>query len=86
MGSVFVLFCYALLCAHSSFAIIFKRKRKPDCFAIIVLQMCYNYKCSVALLHGAVERSAVCDYAFFLIILNYVLVNIIIVIMKSFDH
>ena len=25
---VFVLFCYALLCVHSSFVIILKRKRK----------------------------------------------------------
>ena len=28
MSSVFVFFCYALLCVHSSFAIILKRKRK----------------------------------------------------------
>ena len=27
-SSVFALFCYALLCVHSSFAIILKRKRK----------------------------------------------------------
>ena len=45
----------------SSFAIIFKRK-KADCFAIIVLQMLCYYKCSaVALPHGAVGWSAVCD-------------------------
>ena len=37
------LFCYALLCVHSSFAIILKRKEKAGCFAIIV------YKCSVTI-------------------------------------
>ena len=31
------------------------------CFAIIGLQMNCNYKCSVALPHGAVGWSAVCD-------------------------
>ena len=30
-------------------------------FAIIVLQMYCNYKCSVALPHGAVGWSALCD-------------------------
>ena len=36
------LFCYALLCVHSSYAIILERKRKLAAFAIIVLQMyCY---------------------------------------------
>ena len=50
------LFCYALLCVHSSFAIILKRMRK-----IIVLQMYYYSKCSVALPHGALGWSAVCD-------------------------
>ena len=54
---VFVLlFCYALFCVHSSFAIILKRKRK-----FIVLQMYSYYKCPVALPHGAVGWSAVCD-------------------------
>ena len=38
------LFCYALLCVHSSFAIIL-----AGCFAITVLQMYCYYKCSVAL-------------------------------------
>ena len=46
------LFCYELLCVHSSFAIILKRKRKI-CFAIIALQM-YCYNCYGALRHGAV--------------------------------
>ena len=54
-------FCYALLCVHYSFAIILKRKRKLVAFAIIVLQMHCYYKCSVALPHGAVGWSAVCD-------------------------
>ena len=52
------LFCYALLCVHSSFAI-----ERDCCFAIIVLQMYsyYMYKCFVALPHGVVGLSAVCD-------------------------
>ena len=45
------LFCYALLCVHSSFAIIFKRKKKL--IALVLL--------SVALPPGAVSWSAVCD-------------------------
>ena len=49
------LICYALLCVHSSFAIILKR-----CFAIIVQQIYCYYKCSVTLPHG-VGWSAVCD-------------------------
>ena len=70
------LFCYALLCVHSSFAITLKtlslknasgrwqcleEEEKAGCFAIIVLQMYCYYKCSVALPHGAVGWSAVCD-------------------------
>ena len=51
------LFCYASLCVYSSFAIILKR-----CFAIIVLQMYCYYKVSVAITHGVVGWSAVCDY------------------------
>ena len=50
------LFCYALLCDHSS-----EEEEKAGCFAIIVLQMyCYN-NCSVALPHGAMGWYAVCD-------------------------
>ena len=49
------LICYALLCIHSSFAIILKRNlEKAGCFAIIVLQMYCYYKCSVALPYGTV--------------------------------
>ena len=55
------LFCYALLCDHSSCAIILKSKRKLVVFAIIVLQMYCYCKCSVALPHGAMGWSAVCD-------------------------
>ena len=51
------LFCYTLLCVQSSFAIIVKRKRK---LVALLLMYCY-YKCSVALPHGAVGWSAVCD-------------------------
>ena len=39
-----------------------EEEEKAGCFAIIVLQMyCYN-KCYVALPHGAVVWSAVCDF------------------------
>ena len=37
------------------------RVRKAYCFAVIVWQMFCYYKCSLALLHGAVGLSAVCD-------------------------
>ena len=50
------LFCYALLCVHSSFAIILKKKRN----LVALLMYCY-YKCSVAFPHGAVGWSVVCD-------------------------
>ena len=56
------LFCYALLCAHFSFAIILERKIK----LVTLLLLSYRcivtrYKCSVALPHGAVSWSAVCN-------------------------
>ena len=51
------LFCNALLCDHSSCASILKRKRK---LVALLLMYCY-YKCFVALPHGAVGWSAVCD-------------------------
>ena len=37
------LFCYALLCDHSSFAIILKRKRK------LVVLLLLSYRCNVAI-------------------------------------
>ena len=38
-SSVFALFCYALLCVHSSFSIILKRKRK------LVVLLLLSYRC-----------------------------------------
>ena len=56
------LFWYVLLCVLSSFAIILKRKRvRAGYFAFIVLRMSCYCKCSVALPHGAMGWSAVCD-------------------------
>ena len=55
------LLCYSLLCVHSSFEIILKRK-KAGFFAITVLHVYCYYKCSVALPHGAVGWSAVYVY------------------------
>ena len=44
MGVVWLsLFCYALLCAHSSFAIILKRKRK------LVALLLLSYRCIVTI-------------------------------------
>ena len=55
------LFCYVLLCVHSSFCNHFEQEEKAGCFAIIVLQMHCYYKSSMALPHGVVGWSAVCD-------------------------
>ena len=56
------LFCYALLCVHSSFAIMLKRKSKLVALLLLPYRLMYcYYKCSVALPHGAVGWSAVCD-------------------------
>ena len=56
---VFVMLCYALFCIYSSFL-----KRKRELFALLFLQMSCYCKCSVALPHGAMGWSAVCDYGF----------------------
>ena len=54
------LFCYALLCVYSSFAIILKRKRKLVALLLLSYR-CIVTICSVALPHGAVCWSAVYD-------------------------
>ena len=55
------LFCYGLLCVHSSFAIILKRKRK------LVALLLLSYTCIVSInvlwLFLTVGWSAVCDYS-----------------------
>ena len=62
VGVLFLsLICYALLCVHSSVFNHLEEEEKAGCFAIIVLQMYSYYKCSVALSHGAVDWSRVCD-------------------------
>ena len=38
-----------------------EEEEKPGCFAIIVLQKDCYFKCPLALPHGAVGWSAVCD-------------------------
>ena len=40
------LFCYALLCVHSSFAMILKRKKK------LVALLLLSYRCSVTVFGG----------------------------------
>ena len=37
-------------------------EKKAGCFAIIVLQMYCYYKCPIALPHGALGWSGVCDF------------------------
>ena len=56
---VFVLFSITL-CPYY-FCNRLEEEEKADCFAIIVLQMYCYYKYSVALPHGTVGWSAVCD-------------------------
>ena len=56
---VFVLLCITLRPFY--FYIHLEEEEKAGCFAIIVLQMYSYYICPVALPHGAVGWSAVCD-------------------------
>ena len=56
------MFCRALFCAHSSFAVISMGKRergRAGCFALLVFLV--SHDCCVALLHRATGLSAVCD-------------------------
>ena len=41
--------------------LVLQMEKKAGCFAIIVLQVYCHCKCSVALPHGAVGWSAMCD-------------------------
>ena len=45
----------------SSIFVVFRLEEKAGCFAFIVLQMSCYCKCSVALPHGVMGWSAVCD-------------------------
>ena len=54
-----------LVCNH------LEEGEEAGCFAFIFLQMYYYYKCSVALPHGAVGWSAVCNCGIILITLTY---------------
>ena len=64
----FSVFCYALLCVHSGFAIILKRKRK------LVASLLLSYRSIVTINalwhfpHGAVDWSAVCDCGIYLLL------------------
>ena len=55
------MFCCALLCVHSSFAIISmgKREKTADCFALFVFLV--SLDCYVALPRDATGLSAFCD-------------------------
>ena len=52
------MFCCALLCVHSSFAIIYREER-VGCFALFVFLV--SRDCCVALPHDATGLTAVCD-------------------------
>ena len=56
---VFVLLCITL--CPFSFCNHLDEEVKAGCFAFIFLQMYCYFRCSVALPHGAVGRSAFCD-------------------------
>ena len=53
------MFCCALLCVHSSFAIISMKKR--ELVALLCLSSWFSRYCCVALLHNGRGSSAVCD-------------------------
>ena len=53
------IFCCALLCLHSSFAIISMGKSELGCFALFVFIV--SSGCCVSLPHDATGLSAVCD-------------------------
>ena len=53
------MFCCALLCFHSRFAIILIGKREADCFAFFVFLV--SCDCCMALPHDDTVLSAVCD-------------------------
>ena len=55
------MFCYALLCVHSGLSYHLEEEEKAGFFAIIVLKMYCYYKCSLALPHGALGWSELCD-------------------------
>ena len=54
------MFCCAILCVHSSFAVITMGKRE----LVALLSLVYR-DCCVALPHDATGLSAVCDYGIF---------------------
>ena len=56
------MFCCALLCVHSSFAIILMGKR-ASCFALFVFLV--SRDCCMTLSQGAIGLSAVCDCGIF---------------------
>ena len=58
------MFVFVLLCITACPFLFYnhlEEEEKDGCFAIIFLQMYCYYKCFVALPHGAVFWSAVCD-------------------------
>ena len=53
------MFCCALLCVHSSFAIISMGEERADCFALFVFLV--SRDCCVALPQDTTGLSAFCD-------------------------
>ena len=58
---VWSLFYYAVLSTHSTFAKNLDFEGRACCFTLIVFLLSYDFKCSVALSHGAVGWSAIFD-------------------------
>ena len=54
---------FVLLCSYG--------ERRDGCFTLIVVLVCCDSLCSVALLHGVMGRPALCDCWYFLIILAH---------------
>ena len=60
--SVFVFLLLCIILCPFQFCNHLEEVEKADCFAFNVLHMYCYYKCFVALLHGAVDWSAVYDF------------------------
>ena len=55
------MFCGALLYVLSSVATILMGEERAGCFTMFIFLLSCDFYCSVAITHGAVGWSAVCD-------------------------
>ena len=63
--SEFAFVLLSIICCPFQFCNHLKEEGRAGCFAFIVLRMSCYCECSVALPHGAVKLSAVCDCGIF---------------------